>query len=60
MDELNFIIECHVCGSQYGNWVGSTPCCGALGYVIYDKLEERTKKINKILDNIKKSCNFVK
>lgn len=42
--EIDFIIECSICGSQYGNWVGSTPCCGALGYVIYDKLEERTKK----------------
>lgn len=49
-----WILECAVCGARYENWAGSTPCCGSLGFIVDTKIEEREKKIKKLLDNIKK------
>jgi hypothetical protein len=31
-----FLVECAGCKQQLKNWVGSTPCCGALAYVLED------------------------
>ena len=50
----DFWVECGVCGTQYLNWSGSTPCCGSLTFIVDTTIEDRLKKINKILDNIKK------
>lgn len=30
----DFIVECNVCGIKYENWIGSTPCCGSIAYLI--------------------------
>jgi hypothetical protein len=35
--EKDFWIECPVCRAQYKNWVGSTPCCGALAYIVNEQ-----------------------
>lgn len=32
--EYYFWVECNVCKTQYKNWVGSTPCCGSVAYII--------------------------
>lgn len=32
--EDNFTVECNCCGQKYGNWIGSTPCCGSVAYRI--------------------------
>lgn len=38
MEELNenkeFWAECNVCGTQHKNWVGSTPCCGSIAFIV--------------------------
>jgi predicted ATP-dependent serine protease len=49
-----WVVECNVCGARYRNWAGSTPCCGSLAFVVDIKMEEREKKIKKLLENIKK------
>ncbi len=36
MLEKPFVVECNVCKKQYDNWVGSTPCCGSIAYIIED------------------------
>lgn len=41
--EKDFIVVCNVCGTVYTNWVGSTPCCGSIAYLIDDN-----KKTNNI------------
>lgn len=40
--EKSFIVECAVCHQHYENWVGSTPCCGSIAYV----LDENGKPTN--------------
>ena len=30
----DFWVECNVCKVQLKNWVGSTPCCGSIAYII--------------------------
>lgn len=35
MDD-NFEAQCAICGTRYENHTGSTPCCGALAYVVED------------------------
>ena len=52
--DKDYWVECCVCGQRYKNWVGSTPCCGSITFILNTLLEERKNKINKILDNIKK------
>ena len=32
--EKDFIVECAVCKHHLTNWVGSTPCCGSIAYVV--------------------------
>lgn len=48
----DFIVECSVCGQTYQNWAGSTPCCGALAFIIDYKLIERNKKLKLILNKL--------
>lgn len=37
MDDLNdFVVECAVCKNRLENWVGSTPCCGSIAYLVSD------------------------
>jgi predicted ATP-dependent serine protease len=38
----DFTVECNVCKQQLDNWVGSTPCCGSIAYLI----DEKTKKVS--------------
>lgn len=44
MEKENFTVECNVCKQHYDNWVGSTPCCGSLAYLIGEN-GEVTKKV---------------
>ena len=37
MEKKDYWLQCNVCGTQYKNWVGSTPCCGSLAYLVDDK-----------------------
>jgi hypothetical protein len=34
MDNENITVECSVCKQHLINHVGSTPCCGALAYLV--------------------------
>ena len=36
MDENknDFWVECNVCKQHLKNWVGSTPCCGSIAYLV--------------------------
>lgn len=36
MADNNFVVQCNVCGQQYPNWTGSTPCCGSIAYLVED------------------------
>jgi predicted ATP-dependent serine protease len=29
--------ECSGCGQVYKNWSGSTPCCGAIAYIVEEQ-----------------------
>ena len=29
-----YTVECNVCKQRYENWVGSTPCCGSIAYLL--------------------------
>lgn len=40
-----FTVECNVCKQHYDNWVGSTPCCGSIAFLI-GKDGETTKQVN--------------
>lgn len=42
--EKDFTVECNVCGTRYTNWVGSTPCCGSIAYLV----DTENKKTNNI------------
>lgn len=33
-EEQDFWVECNVCGTQHKNWVGSTPCCGSIAWIV--------------------------
>ena len=35
-EEVRFWVQCAVCKTQYANWVGSTPCCGSIAYLMDD------------------------
>lgn len=37
-------VECSVCKQHLKNWTGSTPCCGAIGYVVENG--ETTSKVS--------------
>lgn len=43
-EEKDFLVECNVCGIQYPNWSGSTPCCGSIAYIIEDGV--KTEKVS--------------
>jgi hypothetical protein len=30
----DFWVECNVCKQRLKNWVGSTPCCGSIAWVV--------------------------
>jgi len=32
----DFWVECNVCKTQLKNWVGSTPCCGSIAFIVTD------------------------
>jgi len=33
--------QCQVCGQQYANGCGSTPCCGSLQFIIPGSIQDR-------------------
>ena len=41
----DFYVECAACKDKLKNWVGSTPCCGSLAYLI-DEDGETSKKVD--------------
>jgi len=49
MENRDYWVECLVCGTQYKNWSGSTPCCGSLAIIVEDIKQIRKEKIKKIL-----------
>ena len=34
--ENDFWVECNVCKTQLKNWIGSTPCCGSIAFMVED------------------------
>ena len=38
MSENKFTVECAVCKTRIDNWVGSTPCCGSVAYLVEDEV----------------------
>lgn len=36
MENENITVECSVCKQHLVNHIGSTPCCGALAYLVED------------------------
>jgi len=43
--EVDFIVECNVCKTQYKNHAGSTPCCGSIAYLVEDGESTSTIKV---------------
>jgi hypothetical protein len=35
-EEVEFTVQCAVCTQHYDNWVGSTPCCGSIAFLVND------------------------
>ena len=35
-NSADYWVESNVCKSQFKNWVGSTPCCGSVAYLVED------------------------
>ena len=35
-EEKDFWVQCNVCKTQWKNWVGSTPCCGSIAFLVGD------------------------
>lgn len=35
--KIDRIMQCNVCGTRYENHIGSTPCCGAIAYILDDQ-----------------------
>ncbi len=33
-EKVEFTVQCAVCRQYYDNWVGSTPCCGSIAYLV--------------------------
>ncbi len=33
-EKKDFWVECNVCKHRLKNWVGSTPCCGSIAWVV--------------------------
>ena len=33
----DFWVECNVCKQHLKNWVGSTPCCGSIAFLVEDR-----------------------
>lgn len=50
----DFWVECNVCKQHLKNWVGSTPCCGYIAYIVEeqgeDELWEPTKAAVSFVD----------
>lgn len=34
MDGVVFYAQCRCCGQRYENWIGSTPCCGSVSFLV--------------------------
>lgn len=43
-EKEDFWVECNVCKDWLLNWVGSTPCCGSIAWLIEDN-----KPVEKIM-----------
>lgn len=41
--EKDFTVECNVCKQHYDNWIGSTPCCGSIAYLVNEDGETSQK-----------------
>lgn len=39
----DFTVECNVCKQHYENWIGSTPCCGSIAYLVNEDGETSQK-----------------
>ncbi len=35
-EKVEFTVKCAQCNCYYDNWVGSTPCCGSIAYLVED------------------------
>lgn len=35
-EDVEFTVQCAVCRQYYDNWIGSTPCCGSIAYLVND------------------------
>lgn len=44
-DNKDFTVECNVCKQRLDNWVGSTPCCGSIAFLVGED-GENSKKVN--------------
>ena len=42
-NDTDFWVECNICKQQFKNWVGSTPCCGSIAFIV-----ENGKTTNKL------------
>lgn len=42
--DSDYWVECNICKSQLKNWVGSTPCCGSIAWIVEDG--NPTKKLS--------------
>lgn len=45
MEDKKFTVQCDQCRQQFDNWVGSTPCCGSIAYLVGED-GEVSKKVS--------------
>lgn len=43
--ETDFTVECNCCKQWLDNWIGSTPCCGSIAYVVDEETKEVSNKL---------------
>lgn len=48
-EKKDFWVECNVCKHRLKNWVGSTPCCGSIAWVVEE--DKVTDKIIMYIEN---------
>ena len=49
--QKDFYVECNVCKQRLKNWVGSTPCCGSIAYLVKDGTVSKDFTIYASIDN---------
>jgi len=59
MKEEDFIVECNVCKQRLHNWIGSTPCCGSLAFLV-DENGQTKKEIKMYTNRGEVTLNFGK